>query len=227
MTGPVRVVEIVDVDTNTCCGTHVNNTGHLQAVKLLRLERSKTGTKVFFVAGERVLSSLGVAFGRQSDIAKVLGVGQEMVVGRVEDLSDKLRALEKQVSLLQAEVVELAATSLMDKVAIGQKVVSYHRESADSGFIKGLATAMDKSGALLLTTVGSGEAAGSGAGVFMLSGPDELVNATSGAVAAALDGRGGGKGGRFQGKCKSIGGRGDAVVATTAISEGMQRQDRS
>ena len=42
----------------------------------------------------------GVAFGCQSDLAKVLGVGQEMVAGRVEDLNDKLRALEKPVSLL-------------------------------------------------------------------------------------------------------------------------------
>ena len=80
----------------------------------------------------------------------------------------------------------------------------------------GLATALDGAGAVLLTTIGGGEGMGS-EGVFMLSGPDELVKATSGAVsrglavgnvpsltrhlpdsqvAEALEGRGGGKGGR-------------------------------
>ena len=55
----------------------------------------------------------------------------------------------------------------------------------------------------------------------MLSGPNELVAATSAAVAAALDGRGGGKGGRYQGKCKNVNGRDEAVVAAVAILETM------
>ena len=83
-----------------------------------------------------------------------------------------------------------------------------------------LATALDSSGAVLLTTIGGGEGAGT-EGVFMLSGPDELVAATSAAVAAALDGRGGGKGGRYQGKCKNVNGRDDAVAAAAAILEAM------
>ena len=36
------------VDTNTCCGTHVQSTAHLQAVKLLRLEKGKASCKVHF-----------------------------------------------------------------------------------------------------------------------------------------------------------------------------------
>ena len=46
MTGPVRVVALEGVDTNTCCGTHVPTTAHLQAVKLLRTERAKGNSKV-------------------------------------------------------------------------------------------------------------------------------------------------------------------------------------
>ncbi len=40
--GPVRVVEIGDgLDSNLCCGTHLNNLAQLQVVKLLNVENSK------------------------------------------------------------------------------------------------------------------------------------------------------------------------------------------
>ena len=36
VTGPVRVVTYDGIDTNTCCGTHVATTAHLQATRLRR-----------------------------------------------------------------------------------------------------------------------------------------------------------------------------------------------
>ena len=42
-----------------CCGTHVANTSHLQAIKLLGLEKGKKGkTNLLFVSGGRVLKYL-------------------------------------------------------------------------------------------------------------------------------------------------------------------------
>lgn len=54
--GPVRVVTIEEVDSNMCCGTHVNNLADLQAIKLLYTEKGKANkTLLYFVAGKRVL----------------------------------------------------------------------------------------------------------------------------------------------------------------------------
>jgi hypothetical protein len=39
VTGPVRVITFEGIDTNTCCGTHVQSTARLQAVKLLKVEK--------------------------------------------------------------------------------------------------------------------------------------------------------------------------------------------
>ncbi len=44
--GPVRVVEIGDVDgenldSNMCCGTHVSNLAQLQALKIVKAEKGK------------------------------------------------------------------------------------------------------------------------------------------------------------------------------------------
>ena len=43
VTGPVRVVAFQGIDTNTCCGTHVPTTAHLQAIKLLKVEKQGRG----------------------------------------------------------------------------------------------------------------------------------------------------------------------------------------
>ena len=46
VTGPVRVITFEGIDTNTCCGTHVQSTARLQAIKLLRTEKAKGFCKV-------------------------------------------------------------------------------------------------------------------------------------------------------------------------------------
>ena len=56
--GPVRVIEMGEVDSNMCCGTHVSNLAQLQAVKLLNAEKGKKGKSlVHFLVGSRVSPS--------------------------------------------------------------------------------------------------------------------------------------------------------------------------
>ena len=116
----------------------------------------------------------------------------------------------------------MLAMRLKHDAESGAKVVRCHRAAADADFVKGLASALDEAleaaGALLLVTVGEGE----GEGTFTLSGPPALVTAASTAVAEALDGRGGGKSGRYQGKCARLAGRDAATTAAQAIVVGAQ-----
>ena len=51
--GAVRVVEMVGVDSNMCCGTHVSNLSHLQAVKLLHTESKQDLKLLYFVSGQQ------------------------------------------------------------------------------------------------------------------------------------------------------------------------------
>ena len=56
--GPIRVIHIQDYDSNMCCGTHVSNLAHLQAVKLLSSENRKGKVFLNFLVGSRVLKYL-------------------------------------------------------------------------------------------------------------------------------------------------------------------------
>ena len=61
VTGDIRVIEMTSpegqlIDSNMCCGTHVSNLAHLQAVKLLHWEKakkSKTSVCLYFLVGDR------------------------------------------------------------------------------------------------------------------------------------------------------------------------------
>lgn len=58
--GYIRVINIEDLESNMCCGTHVKNLSQLQVVKLLHAEKSKRKdqTLLHFLVGNRVIGRL-------------------------------------------------------------------------------------------------------------------------------------------------------------------------
>ena len=47
--GAIRLVNILGVDSNPCCGTHVKNTSELQVIKLMNIEKGKNKILVHFL----------------------------------------------------------------------------------------------------------------------------------------------------------------------------------
>jgi len=109
------------------------------------------------------------------------------------------------VKSLLGEVVEFLVERLKKRASDGEKVLDVHRDKGDMDTMKQLASALDETDVLLLTTFG-----GPGAGTFMLSGPADVVAELGPKVATILEGRGGGKG-RFQGKAEKIAKRTEAL----------------
>jgi misacylated tRNA(Ala) deacylase len=70
--GPVRVVDIQGVDSNMCCGTHVDNLSDIQCIKLLHTETKKGLTLLYFIAGDRVIRYLAKCFHIEKSLTKLL-----------------------------------------------------------------------------------------------------------------------------------------------------------
>ncbi|WDC84731.1 alanyl-tRNA editing protein [Caloramator sp. mosi_1] len=51
----IRIVEIEGIDYSPCCGTHVRNLGEIGMVKILKTEKYKNMTRVYFKCGKRLL----------------------------------------------------------------------------------------------------------------------------------------------------------------------------
>eukprot|EP00040_Diaphanoeca_grandis_P012798 m.64749 g.64749 ORF g.64749 m.64749 type:complete len:468 (+) comp23473_c0_seq1:80-1483(+) len=213
VTGAVRVLEMESIDKNLCCGTHVKSTAHLQAVKLLKVEKAKKQMRVFFLAGDRILTQMGAMFSRQQAITTVLAVRPEQHPETIEKMAKNLREAEKRNKGISQEYAQALATMIQAQFKSGAKVASFHREVGDIDFMKAIHTEVDSLGGrgestLLLTTVGV--AKGSKQGMFMLSGADDVVKQLGPIAAVAMGGKGGGKG-RFQGKVTNIDGRDVAI----------------
>ena len=202
----VRIVEIAGIDANTCGGTHVSRLGELQAIKLLGTERIRGGSRLFYVAGGRVLDLLGETWDRTLRLNKVLSEGAEAHVDAVQRLIDRTKAASKATRALQIELAGHLGTALRDAPG---PVVALHRDDGDTAFLNAVATAAlrdDDDRCLLLT-------AGSRAGFFLVAGPPDRVNAAKDRVLEALEARGGGRPGRLQGKAANLGGREAAAEA--------------
>lgn len=204
-TGPVRLVEIVGLDLNTCGGTHVPNTAWLQCVKLLHTERIRGGTRLHFLVGGRVLAALGQQLTREAAFTRVLSQGPEGHLHALERLAEDARASSKALKALQGELALTLGEALAGRP---DALLDAHRPEADLSFLNAVASAAlaRRPDALLLLTAGEPE------GVFLLAGPEAQVKERGPEVARLLEGRGGGARGRFQGKGARIDRRGEVLT---------------
>ncbi|HOX45597.1 MAG TPA: alanyl-tRNA editing protein [Myxococcota bacterium] len=191
--GPYRLVEIEGVDLNTCGGTHVASTAELQAVALTGTERLRGGTRVFFLAGGRVLRELGQAVAHQRALGELLSCPPADHPAAVSRLQAELREAGVQRRQLQSEL----ALHLARELSRGPQPASLHRPEADMACLQAVARAF-------LELCPQGLALLTGKGLFVLAGPADRLKALGPQVAAALGGRGGGGAGLYQGKAAEL-----------------------
>jgi misacylated tRNA(Ala) deacylase len=195
--GPIRLVEIEGIDLNTCGGTHVARMGELGLVCLVDAERYKGGTRVHFVAGDRVRSALAAGARRERDLSSALSCHPADHAEAVERLRADARESHRAARAARRELHALLGSD----AARQPDPVLVQRPEADLASLSEIARALQdaRPGATALLVGGPSED-----GVFLLVGPPERVRAVGPSVAAALGGRGGGPPGRYQGRGSTL-----------------------
>ena len=111
--GDLRVVEVEGGDLCTCCGTHVERTGEVGLIKVVRLERSKGGTRVEFLCGGRALRD----YRRKNAAIQEAGASLSVKEGEVPEAIRRLKGeLASQGAALRERsrlLTELYAASLL------------------------------------------------------------------------------------------------------------------
>ncbi|MBZ3877439.1 Alanyl-tRNA editing protein Aarsd1 [Sciurus carolinensis] len=198
--GPIRVVTIEGIDSNMCCGTHVNNLSDLQVIKILGTEKGKKNkTNLVFLAGNRVLKWMERSHGTEKALTTLLKCGAEDHVEAVKKLQNSSKLLQKNNLNLLRDLAVHIAHGLRNSPDWGGVVV-LHRKEGDSEFMNIIANEIGSEETLLFLTVGDER----GAGLFLLAGPAEAVETLGPRVAEVLEGKGAGKKGRFQGKATKM-----------------------
>ncbi|KAG0432928.1 hypothetical protein HPB47_020390 [Ixodes persulcatus] len=200
----IRVVTIAGVDSNTCCGTHVSNLSHLQAIKLLYTEKGKQGkTNLYFLVGNRVLGYLDKAVKRERSLNTLLKCGPEEHAAMADKLAKSLKLANKNALSVLRDLA-LAEANLFKQLDPLPKFFSFHRREADAEFMSIFANEVGNKDVLLFLTAGDEK----GSGQFLLAGRDEIVSAYGSRVCQLLDGKGFMKHGKFQGKANCLSKRG-------------------
>ena len=94
----IRVVEIQGVDIAPCGGTHLDSTGQLGILKIIRTENYKGNTRVYFKAGRRALEDFQTKSQTVHRLSSLLSSGEEELVERVEKELKKGRNLSRDLN---------------------------------------------------------------------------------------------------------------------------------
>ncbi|MBP7262881.1 MAG: alanyl-tRNA editing protein [Spirochaetia bacterium] len=112
----IRILEIDGIDYTPCAGTHLASAGRIGLFRILRAEKYKGMTRVYFVAGGRAFADYRALADGARKAAAVLGVAEGDHAAAVATLSDKAREMELKLrqaldAASAAEAARLAAAA--------------------------------------------------------------------------------------------------------------------
>ena len=191
---PVRIVQVPDTDSCACCGVHVASTGEVGVIKLFSCVKFHQGVRIEMACGGRALRLLSQIYEQNRQVsqafsAKIMETGEA-----ARKMNEALAAEKFRVTALQRQI--------FDRIAAG-----YANCDRVVHFENGLSPASVRELAERIAALCSGVAAvfsgEDGRYDVCLARPGGDVKQLGAEMAKALDGRGGGKPGFFQGSVKA------------------------
>ena len=191
---PVRVVEIPGVDICACCGVHVAATGEVGMIKLFSCVKFHQGVRIEMACGGRALAFLSDVYEQNRQVsqafsAKVLETGEA-----ARRMNEALTGEKYRAAALQKQIFGYIAGQYR-----GQGNVLHFEDKLPPSGVRELAEQIaDVCGGTAAVFSGS-----SGRFDVCLAHPGADVKELGSRMAKALNGRGGGKPGFFQGSVQT------------------------
>ncbi|WP_418284478.1 alanine--tRNA ligase [Halorubrum sp. DTA46] len=188
----IRLIHVGDADVQACAGTHVDRTGSIGAVKVLKTEPVQDGVeRIVFAAGEAAIEATQRTEDALYDAASVLDVDPLDVPETAERFFEEWKARGKEIEKLKEDLATARASGGADaeEVDIGGAVAVIQRLDGDADELRATANAHVDDGKVAV--VGSGA---DGSASFVVGVPDG-VDVNAGQVVSDLAARVGGGGG--------------------------------
>ncbi len=146
----IRVVEIPGFDVEACGGTHLDHTGEIREIKLIKSSKLQDGiVRLEYVAGNAVQAVEKQEGKTLENIAEILGVSKSHVPGRALELFSKWKKAKKAVKkkkplepgvldLVSAEEMSGSDDELLEKTAEILSTQPQHIVNTISRFMKEL-----------------------------------------------------------------------------------------
>jgi alanyl-tRNA synthetase len=115
VSGQIRVVEVEAFDYSACGGTHCPNTGMVGLIKILRLENRNQRLRIHFAAGERALDYFQQYQEVVTELGRHFSTRPEEIVALAQAQAEQLRAAQRELRGIKAEILTLEAQTLAAK----------------------------------------------------------------------------------------------------------------
>ncbi|WP_017342595.1 alanine--tRNA ligase [Halorubrum sp. T3] len=188
----VRLIHVGDADVQACAGTHVDRTGEIGAVKVLKTEPVQDGVeRIAFAAGAAAVEATQRTEDALYDAADVLDVDPLDVPETAERFFEEWKARGKEIESLKEELAAARASGGADaeEVEVAGTTAVIQRLDGDADELRATANAHVDDGKVAV--IGSGA---DGSASFVVGVPDG-VDVNAGQVVSELAGRVGGGGG--------------------------------
>ncbi len=110
--GPYRIVEIEGLDRSACGGTHVDATGQIGLIKVLRAEKVRAAVRVYFACGWGAYWLLAKSYENLSELAKKMTRTIFEVAPAVSNLIEESQKLRREASFLREQLLPQKASEL-------------------------------------------------------------------------------------------------------------------
>ncbi|MFL0250385.1 alanyl-tRNA editing protein [Clostridium neuense] len=150
--GRIRIVQLGDVDYSACCGTHVVRTGEVGIVKILKTEKYKGMTRVYFKCGERALKHIMKEHDIIGKLQKSFSTEEDKLVDRVNSQNEEIANLRKEIAEYKKNEAKIQAEKLLK--SLHSKFISADYEDKDFDFIEGVYDCLKDEEAVIILTSG-------------------------------------------------------------------------
>ena len=191
---PVRIVEFGGEDVCACCGTHVKSTGEIGLVKFVSCVKFKEGVRIEMASGRRATELYQQIFEQNRQVSQTFSAKILETGAAARKFNDMLTQEKYRAIGLQRKIFGAIAQSYAGK----ERAVHFEAD-LQPGQVRELADAIAEKTDTAIVYSGCDA---TGYSICILSKTQD-TRALGKEVNAALNGRGGGKPGAFQGSLKA------------------------
>jgi len=146
VTGPIRIVEVDELDFSPCGGTHVKATGEVGPIVITKSERRGSESRVEFLCGGRTLADYRRQKRIVSELANQFSVGDWELVEAVNRLAEEAKRHRKELKVAKDQLLDYEAAKLWAEAERqgNLRIVRAILSEGDGETLKGLAQRLAK-----------------------------------------------------------------------------------
>ncbi|SHH60920.1 alanyl-tRNA editing protein [Clostridium grantii] len=118
----IRIVTIENVDCVACCGTHPNGTAEVGLIKIIKAEKYKSMTRVYFNCGLRALRDYQNKSKIVNDLCTIYSTDENSIKSKALSQSEKIKELSQELKKIKNLLLKDEATEILKNISYNSSI---------------------------------------------------------------------------------------------------------